>query len=186
MNIKLIIGLGNPDPQYAATYHNIGFLFIDFLNKKSANYQLPPLRHQQTDSDGQAITNCQLLKSDAFMNESGAFVARTMKEKKIALTELLIVHDDSDLKIGNYKLSFNRNSAGHKGAANVIAILNTKMFWRLRIGIRPGNERGRQKAEALVLKKISAADHEILQQEFATIAEQLQGKEQRAKSKDTN
>jgi len=172
--IKLIIGLGNPGKQYQNTYHNAGFLFVDFLIKN-----LP-------------ISNFKFLiskplKTDVYMNESGSFVARMLKKFSIAPEKLLIVHDDSDLKLGNYKISFGRGSAGHKGIESIIRALSTKNFWRLRIGIRPNAElrrlnadqRGippkkaglptevrRTKAGEFVLKKISAADQKILKSIF--------------------
>ncbi len=160
MNLKLIIGLGNPDKQYAATYHNIGLLFIDFLKANAHDVNLD-------------LGAVDVLKSGVYMNESGVFVALALKKTKAKTEQLLIVHDDSDLEIGAYKFSFNRNAGGHHGVASVIKSLNSKLFWRLRIGIRPKNEKVRHKAEALVLKKIGAADQKILLQEFKIMTEKL-------------
>ena len=78
----------------------------------------------------------------------------------------MIVQDDSDIYLGNYKLSFGRGAAGHHGVENIQATLKTKNFWRLRIGIRPPNEKLRQKSEKFVLKKITAADKKILEEVF--------------------
>ena len=107
------------------------------------------------------------------MNESGKFVAKEVKKSGVKPKELLIVHDDSDIEIGKYKLSFGRGAAGHHGVENVQAVLKTKDFWRLRIGIRPADEKIRQKAEKFVLRKISAADKEILERAFKEIAKTL-------------
>lgn len=168
---KLIIGLGNPDlpadrhdKKYLNTYHNVGFLFIDFLRE---NYQL-------------SITPClpagrnyQLLKSNVYMNLSGSFVIKAMKKNNIKPTELLIVHDDSDLIIGKYKLSFGSGAAGHHGVESIISSLKTQNFWRLRIGVRPQNEKIRQKADMFVLKKISTTNKNILKTTFAEIQKAL-------------
>jgi PTH1 family peptidyl-tRNA hydrolase len=150
---KLIIGLGNPDPKYANTYHNVGHLFLDFLIENRENFQFP-------------ISNDHLLKTDVYMNESGAFVKKALKKYNAQPEELLIVHDDSDIAVGNYKLSFERGAAGHHGIESIQQHLNTNNFWRLRIGIRPQNEKIRQKAEKFVLKKISATNKKILEKVF--------------------
>ena len=150
---RLIIGLGNPGKEYEKTYHNAGFLFVDYL----INSQLP-------------ITNYKLLKTDVYMNQSGNFVKKTLKKYKIKPEEILIVHDDSDIELGKYKISFGRGSAGHNGVQSIIDALKTKNFWRLRIGIRKVSsikyQVSRKKASELVLKKISEKDLKILSQEF--------------------
>ncbi|MDP2695630.1 MAG: aminoacyl-tRNA hydrolase [bacterium] len=144
---KLIIGLGNPDKEYDNTYHNAGFLFIDFLIKNK-----PP--------------KARLLKSEVYMNRSGNFVSKTIKKTGTKPLNLLIAHDDSDLAIGQFKLSFGRGPAGHKGVIDIIKAIKTQDFWRLRIGIRPQREKIRQKAEKFVLKKISSANKKIFESVF--------------------
>ena len=148
-DLKLIIGLGNPDKQYEQTYHNVGFWAVDFFA------QNPQLSN--------------LLKTDVYMNQSGGFVKKTLKKYKIKPENLLIVHDDADIKIGKYKISFGCNSAGHKGVESIIKSLGTKNFWRLRIGIDknitsidlPALAR-RAKAGDYVLKKIAKKDVELI------------------------
>lgn len=152
---KLIIGLGNPDKAYQNTYHNVGFLFIDFLAKNKTDLSYFPA-----------------IKSDVFMNLSGKFVLTALKKHNKKPDELLLIHDDSDLEIGKYKLSFGRGAAGHHGVESVIASLKTKNFWRLRIGIRPPEKEPlsagkRLKAEKFVLKKISKVNLEILEKTFS-------------------
>ena len=144
--IKLVIGLGNPNLNYANTYHNVGHLFIDFLTK---NLKL----------------KAQSLKSEVYMNMSGNFVSKELKKRGLKTNELLIVHDDSDIELGKYKLSFGRGAAGHHGVENIIKAFGTNKFWRLRIGIRKKTG----KAEGFVLKKISAADKKILNEVFSKI-----------------
>lgn len=153
MNLKLIIGLGNPGPEYADTYHNVGGWFTQRLKDYRDSLQWIP-------------ADLLLLISSAYVNESGKFVAREMKKTGAKPDQLLVVHDDSDLEIGKYKLSFGRGAAGHHGVESVQAALKTKEFWRLRIGIRPQNEKVRQKAEKFVLKKITPADKKILEKVF--------------------
>jgi len=150
--IKIVIGLGNADKQYNNTYHNVGFLAVDFLQNKIA---IPTA------------------KNNSYMNVSGADVAKAMKNHNAKPEETIITHDDSDLTIGNYKLSFGSGAAGHHGVESIQANLKTNDFWRLRIGIRPTSETVRQKAEEFVLKKISSADKKILESVFEKISKEL-------------
>ncbi|MEK7192313.1 MAG: aminoacyl-tRNA hydrolase [Patescibacteria group bacterium] len=169
---KLMIGLGNPDPEYQNTYHNVGYLFIDHLLKiATARDGVPPSKNLE--NGGGKKLKLKIIKPDVYMNESGKFAAKEVKKSGVKPEELLIVHDDSDIELGKYKLSFGRGAAGHHGVENVQAVLKTKDFWRLRIGIRPADEKIRQKAEKFVLRKISAADKEILERAFKEIAKTL-------------
>lgn len=156
-NFKLIAGLGNNDTNYENTYHNAGFMMIDYLEK---NY--PDLKNR-------------LLKNNGYMNESGTEISRAAKKKGVLPEKILVIHDDSDIKIGNYKISFGRSSGGHKGAESAIKSLKTRNFWRLRIGIRPEEEKTRKKAGDFVLKKIKKENAEILRQAFEKSAEELFG-----------
>lgn len=158
-NIKLIIGLGNPGKEYEKTYHNVGFLAIDFFAKN------PPI--------------AKLLKSGSYMNQSGLFAAKASKKYGAKSNQIMIIHDDSDIELGKYKISFGRGSAGHRGVDSIIKSLGTKNFWRLRIGIgkkmRIENRelRGKIKAADLVLKKISKKDRETLEKVFQTIKDEI-------------
>ncbi|MGC9046763.1 MAG: aminoacyl-tRNA hydrolase [Minisyncoccia bacterium] len=158
MSIKLIIGLGNPEKNYEDTYHNIGYLFIDFLQKNISNLNgfkliLPPQ------------------KTNEYMNLSGQAIQKYLQQYKLKPKQLMIVHDDSDILFGNYKIQFARNSAGHKGVQSIINLLKTNGFWRIRIGIRHKNSS--QKAKNLVLQKISPEDKKILDETFTKILNQL-------------
>lgn len=153
---KLIIGLGNDEPAYAETYHNAGHLFVDYL---AARY--PALRAEKT---------------SGYMNESGGSAARAMKRANAAPEDTLIVHDESDLPIGEYKISSDRGSAGHKGVQSVFDVTGATNFTRLRIGIRPNMEHGgRQKAEEFVLKRIPPENRKILEGVFKKASEELFG-----------
>lgn len=128
--MKLIVGLGNPGTRYQKTRHNVGQRFVDQLS--SSNYQL---------------TNVKLHKTNIFMNESGKEVKELINKDAIkdrysreaghqlAISNLLVVHDDLDMIPGKWKLQFNRSAAGHKGVQSVIDELGTQEFWRLRIGV---------------------------------------------------
>ncbi len=187
---KIIIGLGNPGKNYEKTYHNVGFLAVDFLAKNllpplikkigrrdpanggtNSKFQIPRLRQG---FGGQAnskkfkfykLGGKIFIKPLTFMNDSGKAVLAVIKYFKVRPEEILVIHDDSDIDLGGYKISFARGSAGHRGVQSIIESLGTKNFWRLRLGIRKKSRR-KTKAADLVLKKINKDDFEILDKVF--------------------
>jgi len=178
MNVKLIIGLGNPDKEYEKTFHNVGFLFADFLNNKT-EVQWKRSKNFEYFKEGEIV----IIKSSVFMNESGKAVSEAIKyfsqKSAIRPEQILIVHDDADIELGKYKLQFNRSSAGHKGIESIIYTLKTQKFWRLRIGIGGvktellAKLRGRKKAGELVLKKISNEDLKKICSVFEKVAPEI-------------
>lgn len=170
MEIKLAIGLGNPGPEYRNTYHNVGRLFIDHLASERANFK------RRSSFEYFQLTNLlTLVKPLTFMNQSGGVALNARKYFNSKPREILVVHDDSDLPLGSFKLSFGRGSAGHQGIESIIKSLKTNKFHRLRIGIRPtkalpaGRQVQRVKASELVLKNIPAREKRILQDLFGKL-----------------
>lgn len=175
---KFIIGLGNPDKKYGNTYHNIGRLFVAYFVKnakmKTAN-----------DFEYLKIGNTSFIRPLVFMNESGKAILAAMKYFKFKPAEMLVIHDDSDIELGKYKISLGRGSAGHRGVDSIIKALGTKEFTRLRIGIRPkanpsslnlpANKAGlrRVKAENFVLNKISNDDLRSLEELYPIIMKEV-------------
>ncbi|MDD4761845.1 MAG: aminoacyl-tRNA hydrolase [Candidatus Pacebacteria bacterium] len=149
--IKLIFALGNPKEEFLKTFHNSGFIILDSLLKENDKFK--------TSDDFSFFKESGFVfaKSSVYMNQSGQAVLKAVKFFKLKPENLLLLHDDSDLELGKIKISFGKNSAGHKGVESVIKHLKTKDFWRGRIGIRK-NSKVRKKAEDFVLKKISDSD----------------------------
>ncbi len=170
MAVKLVIGLGNPGARYRNTYHNVGHLAIDYFESQKEN-----LRSQ--------ISNLQLIKTDCFMNESGAFVRAALRKRRLKPGELLLAHDDSDIALGSYKISFGRGAAGHRGVADVIAALGAADFSRLRIGVR--RDRSQGKAERFVLRRITEPDRATLEAAFSAAAADLARMAQMAAARET-
>lgn len=173
-NIKIIIGLGNPEPQYNRTYHNVGALFIDYLTiiqNSKCNLSVGGQNSKKFKSI--KFNNLIIARPLTFMNESGVAVKEALKYFKLKPANLLIVHDDSDIEISKYKISFGRGSAGHNGVESIIKTLKTKNFWRVRIGIRK-KSKIRLKASDFVLKKINKDDWEILNKTFEKIKKKLE------------
>lgn len=138
--MKVIVGLGNPGPQYAETRHNIGFLLIDLLAEA---YDLQfRAKYQGLWTEGLVEgERLFLLKPQTFMNLSGRSVGELMKFYKVQGNDLLIVHDDMDLPLGKIRLRERGSAGGHNGIKSILAELGTENFWRLKLGVgRPPKE----------------------------------------------
>lgn len=139
MPLKLIVGLGNPGPQYINTRHNAGAWFVEkFLKKHHINAKLESKFSARTAS----LDNCWLFLPTTFMNLSGRAIAAFVHYYNIAPEEVLIVHDELDFEPGIVRLKQNGGHGGHNGLRSIIDSLSQqKNFWRLRIGIgHPGDK----------------------------------------------
>jgi PTH1 family peptidyl-tRNA hydrolase len=160
--IRLIVGLGNPGPEYEATRHNAGFWFVDALAER-VNARLVPERAYQALAARVNLAGSPLwlLEPMTFMNRSGFSVATLARFFKIEPAQILVVHDELDLMPGQAKLKFGGSAAGHNGLKDIHGQLGTLEFWRLRLGIgHPG-----VKAEVVnwVLKKPSPEHREAIE-----------------------
>ena len=138
--IKLLVGLGNPGPEYEDTRHNAGFWFIDAVARDLRVTLVPERSYHglvaRTSFKGQHVW---LLEPQTFMNVSGKSVAALARFFKIQPEEILVAHDELDLPPGQVKLKFGGGHAGQNGLRDIHAQLGTGDYWRLRIGIgHPG------------------------------------------------
>jgi PTH1 family peptidyl-tRNA hydrolase len=139
--IRLLVGLGNPGPEYEDTRHNAGFWWIDAVASR-LRASLTPERSYHglvarvNRPGGDPLW---LLEPMTFMNLSGKSVASLARFFKIAPGEILVAHDELDLQPGQVKLKLGGSAAGHNGLKDIHAQLGTQDFWRLRLGIgHPG------------------------------------------------
>ncbi|MGC9603175.1 MAG: aminoacyl-tRNA hydrolase [Minisyncoccia bacterium] len=158
--IKIVAGLGNPGATYRATYHNVGFAALDRILKENAERWKEAKNFFYIKSG-----NFVFLKPNVFMNDSGEALKEALRYFKSKPENMLLIHDDSDLEIGKYKIEFGRGAAGHKGIASAINRLKTKDFWRARIGVRSG----RGKAGDFILKNMNREDEKILSSTFEDV-----------------
>ena len=128
----LIVGLGNPGPEYEATRHNVGFWFVDQLADK-LKISLAP----QAKFYGRAgrAGELWLLQPTTYMNRSGQSVAALANFYKISPAEILVIHDELDLPPGGIRLKQGGGNGGHNGLKDIQSKLGTPDFWRLRLGI---------------------------------------------------
>lgn len=131
--IRLVVGLGNPGREYEATRHNAGFRFADALaSRLGASFSGEAKFHGRI---ARGVGDLRLLKPGTFMNLSGRAVGAVAQFFSIAAAEILVVHDELDLKPGEARMKFGGGTAGHNGLRDIAAHLGGPAFWRLRIGI---------------------------------------------------
>lgn len=134
--IKVIVGLGNPGPQYKQTRHNAGFVFLDYLAlSASCAWSVSAQFQGETASFSVNGDKLVLLKPMTFMNKSGYSVGRLLRFYKIKPEEMLVVHDELELPEGVVKLKRDGGHAGHNGLRDIIAHIDSRDFYRLRLGI---------------------------------------------------
>ncbi len=140
-DIRLIVGLGNPGREYEQTRHNAGFWWVDAVaGAKKAHWSKESKFHGSTARIDEGGHEFWLLKPNTYMNESGRSVSSVMRFYKVEPAQLLVVHDELDLPPGAVKLKKGGGGGGHNGLADIIEALDTKEFWRLRVGIgHPGH-----------------------------------------------
>ena len=181
--IRLLVGLGNPGPEYVATRHNAGFWFIDAVARE-LRVNLAPERSyfglvaRVNRSDGQVW----LLEPMTFMNLSGKSVAALARFFKIEPGEIMVAHDELDLLPGQVKMKLGGSHAGHNGLKDIQAQLGSADFWRLRLGI--GHPGERAEVVNYVLRRPPADDREAIdkciEQSVAALPLLLDGEMERA------
>ena len=174
--VKLIVGLGNPGPKYRQTRHNTGYRVVEELaaglgRKRSrllgiAWRKRRLLKSQviSLTSSGLPVESLVLAKNETFMNDSGPAVKDLVDHYRVDSTvNLLVVHDDIDLPLAEYKLAVNTGSAGHRGVESIFAALGSRNFHRLRVGIQPvGYDPRIDQAEDFVLQKFNQQEANLL------------------------
>ncbi len=142
MMIKLIVGLGNPGKDYQLHRHNVGFWFCDALaNLFTGSFKKDSKFFGETAQVSIAGTNVRLLKPGTYMNRSGQSIQSIAKFYQINVDEILVVHDELDINPGIAKIKNSGGHGGHNGLRDTIKALDSKDFYRLRIGIgHPGDK----------------------------------------------
>jgi len=152
--IRLIVGLGNPGPEYEKTRHNIGFELVDMLaTERGLKWTKEHKFRAKVAARGKDII---FAKPLTYMNLSGNAVARLMRDHKLGSDQILIVYDDISLPPGGLRFRANGSAGGHNGIKSIIEYLGTPEFPRLRIGI--GEKSGEAPLTDHVLGRFSAEE----------------------------
>jgi len=176
-NMFLVVGLGNPGSEYAATRHNAGFMVVDELARRfgaSIDHEKWQAYSVQLTLWGSRIC---LLKPATFMNLSGRAVARYVDFYKVRSEQILVVHDDLDMAPGRLKLVAGGGAGGHNGIRSLVECLGTRDFLRLKLGIgRPGRLSlySGMPVEKYVLAPFSPDERILLEQRMDNIEKGLE------------
>lgn len=184
----IIVGLGNPGEEYALTRHNAGRIVLDTFAKSisadalGVDKKLNALVSMAT----VAKKKVTLVEPETFMNKSGLSVKPLVKVAKSKVFKggtaenLVVIHDDLDIPIGKFKISFNKSSGGHKGVESIIKAIGTEAFVRVRMGISPVSPSGKLKkpsGEALIgdfiVDPFKKAELELIKKSAKKVAQGL-------------
>ncbi|WP_105616714.1 aminoacyl-tRNA hydrolase [Vallitalea okinawensis] len=131
----LVVGLGNPGTQFAATRHNIGFDAVDYIAYKH-NIDLSKKKYRAY--VGQGMMNGQkviLMKPQTYMNNSGESIIQAVNFYKIPPENIIVIYDDTSLEIGRLRIRTKGSAGGHNGIKNLIAHLGGQVFGRVKVGV---------------------------------------------------
>jgi len=158
----LVVGLGNPGPDYAANRHNVGQMVLDILaDRISASFKSHKANASVAEGRlGFGGPKVILAKPGTYMNNSGGPVAGLMKFYDVPLQNVIVVHDELDIDAGAVRVKQAGGHAGHNGLRDIIAAADSNDFVRVRVGI--GRPPGRQDAADFVLKNFSAEERKEL------------------------
>jgi len=159
--MKLLVGLGNPGKEYKSSRHNVGFMALEifkeknFLDKKWS-------KEKRFSADVIPTQEMLILRPLTFMNNSGEAVSLASRYYKIVPEDILVIHDDLDLPLGEFRLQRGKGAAGHHGVESIIENLKTQDFWRMRVGINTPLRKEKENDADFVLEPFSKEEMSLL------------------------
>ena len=165
-DLKLIVGLGNPGPEYDKTRHNVGFMVLEEIARQNnCTFRESKKLFGKTCEYGTGIEKTRLLMPNTYMNESGKSVRSAKDWFNFQNNQLIVLVDDMDLPLGKIRVRSKGSSGGHNGLKSIINHLGTDEFKRLRIGIgSPSKDQKDRKSKTVshVLGRFSNEEFIIL------------------------
>jgi PTH1 family peptidyl-tRNA hydrolase len=174
MQMKLLIGLGNPSDKYVLTRHNAGFMFVDYVYEH--NEIIKPWKFDKyVNAEVAEISNNNktiiLAKPQTFMNRSGETAVKLIIRNSVSPSDVYVAHDDLDIKLGEFKVSLGKGPKLHNGISSIEELWKTKEFWRIRIGIE--NRTEPISGETFVLSNFNKEDLSLLDNTFEKLTHTL-------------
>lgn len=162
--MKIIVGLGNPGPEYAKTRHNVAWLFLDWLAREEGGFSdFAPSKFAAVTAVGEvAGEKVLLVKPVSFMNLSGEPVRRVFDFYKAGAPDVLVVSDDVDMEFGKVRYRQEGSAGGHNGLKSLIQHLGTDQFRRIKIGV---GRHSRMDTADWVLSKFTTEELTALEQD---------------------
>ncbi|MGH3615989.1 MAG: aminoacyl-tRNA hydrolase [Pseudonocardia sp.] len=160
----LVVGLGNPGPDYAETRHNVGFRVVEVLASRAGGGRFSKHKTNADVVESRLVDRRAVLaKPRTYMNVSGGPLAGLLRYYSVAIEDLVVVHDDLDLGFGVVRLKRGGGEGGHNGLRSISSSVGTRDYLRVRFGI--GRPPGRQDPADFVLRRFTGA--ELTELEFA-------------------
>lgn len=169
--LRVVVGLGNPGPEYAATRHNAGFWFVDEIARRHGA-RLKPERRYSGEAGRVSVEGFDLwlLKPTTYMNRSGHSIRALCDYLQVPACQVLVAHDDLDLPPGAVRLKRGGGAGGHNGLKDTISHLGED-FWRLRLGI--GRPQQKEEVIGYVLRRPSLDDELAIHDAIALAADEF-------------
>lgn len=177
-----MVGLGNPGKKYKNNRHNVGWLVFDALKQEISKSEFliskqipnPNFKFQKKLlSEVLKIGNIQLAKPQTMMNSSGSAVKKLVAHYKINMSDLWVIHDDLDIKLGDYKIQKGKGPREHNGLISIYKALGAKDFWHVRVGVDNRELDNRMDGERYVLQNFTSEEFEILKKTINKVIEEL-------------
>lgn len=188
ISMKLIIGLGNRGEKYKNNRHNAGFIFLDYLVHQ---YKILNIKNKKNISNNNYFQYDTTLQSEiaklkinnekvilvqpaTFMNQSGDAVRSCVARYSLnPAYDLFVIHDDLDIRLGEYKIQKGKGPKLHNGVASIEKVLDISNFWRIRIGVDHRSSNSRVAGEAYVLQDFTEEEKAILESIFPKVRQEL-------------
>lgn len=183
--MKIIVALGNPGPKYKDTRHNVGFMAVDFILRADEFFQAKPSHEflSEINTWGEDGNKVIFLKPQTYVNDSGQALNAVLNFYKTkpgggsidVAKDLLVIHDDVDLPLGEIRPTESSSAAGHNGVKDIIEKLGTQDFHRIRIGVESRAAKDEIPTDAFVLQNFSDDELKKLQTDvFPNIMAEVQ------------
>lgn len=161
----LVIGLGNPGPEYASTRHNVGAMVVELVAEQTASHLARHKRAHALAAEGRigfpgSMTHVVLARPLSYMNESGGPVAALMAFYGVDADQLIVIHDELDIAYSALRVKYGGGDNGHNGLKSIRRSIGTGEFFRVRMGI--GRPPGRQDPAEYVLKPFGPTERKEL------------------------
>ncbi|TSC90870.1 MAG: peptidyl-tRNA hydrolase, PTH1 family [Parcubacteria group bacterium Licking1014_17] len=152
--MKILVGLGNPGSEYEGTKHSIGFDFVSgVVSKEGGTFSFNKKFNAEIASVSFSGKKMIIAKPFTFVNNSGLAVKKIKLFYRVKLGDIIVAHDDLDIPLGEFKISFGKNSGGHRGVQSIIDALKTNKFYRVRIGTAGRKLQAARNQKTLAKKK---------------------------------
>lgn len=170
-SMKVIVGLGNIGDKYIKNRHNAGFVTIDKLAENLDRNDWTKINrfHSMIIKEANFI----LAKPITYMNKSGLAVKNIITHYKINTSNMWVIHDDLDIKLGEYKIQKGKGPREHKGLISIYDSIGKKDFWHVRVGVDNRSADERMPGEAYVLQNFDDNEFAIVQKTLDVVSERL-------------